>query len=278
MKVIDCTPGKKEEGASRLLGDWKRALHLNGDWAEELKAQDEVIAHLHKVLNNSYFILRNVPLDEVDIPIPLVLVGPTGVSVLSTSSTRGVFRVKGSAWEGLDSRRKVYKNARPNLIARAALMARAVQKYLNRRGYELLTVEPVLIFTNPGIHIELIHPEVRVVLIDALDRFAAGLLQNRFVLDREAVQKMVDTLNVNAVEIEGEDILSFERDAFDFVDDTEVKRGAATVALNPERFDKISPYVDKMPFSTSQWLALALLIGVNVIILTALALLVLLAG
>jgi hypothetical protein len=271
MKVIDCSPDKDKEGASRLWDNWKRTLQVGGSWTEEVKAQDDVITYLHKVLNNRYFVLRNVILEGLDVPIPLTLVGPMGVVVVYTSPTRGVFRAKGDLWEILDPRRRVYKEVRPNLIKRVGLMARVIDKYLQKFGYKLPAIEPVLVFTDPGTHIELVNPQVRIVLVDALDRFVAGLLRSPVVMDSEDVQNVVDTLNINASEIDGEDILAIERDDFDFIDDDEFRRRATVPAIDATRFDKISPAVEKMPFSYRQWLLLGLLLVINIIVLLVLA-------
>jgi hypothetical protein len=51
-----------------------------------------------------------------------------------------------------------------------------LQAFIERQGVKLpKPVEPVLLAANPGMHVESMQPIVRVVMIDALERWAASL-------------------------------------------------------------------------------------------------------
>jgi hypothetical protein len=53
-------------------------------------------------------------------------------------------------------------------------------------------VEPVLVASNPAVHIDSLRPIVRVVMSDAIKQFAVSLLQARVVLKSELVYDLVD--------------------------------------------------------------------------------------
>jgi hypothetical protein len=58
----------------------------------------------------------------------------------------------------------------------------------------MLTAEPILLATNPGMHVDTIRPLVRVVLSDALERFAVSVSQARALQSPEDAQLIIDRL------------------------------------------------------------------------------------
>jgi hypothetical protein len=73
-------------------------------------------------------------------------------------------------------------------------MTRAVETFLARRGHHIMEIQSVLLFSNPGTHVDVIRPAIRVVLMDGLDRFISGLTQTRTFLTSEDIQQIVDAL------------------------------------------------------------------------------------
>ncbi len=199
-------------------------------------------------MDNRYVILRNVQLEGLDIPIPLILVGPTGARVIYPSASRGVYRARGETWEQMDDRAQVYRAATPNLISRTQLMAQAVSAYLTGRDMPLPEVEPVLMFSDPGTHVETVRPLVRVVLVDGLERFVAGLLQSRSYLDKENVQKIVVLLT----QLSGLDLDASpypERDAFTYADEKKPSQ-LSTLADRLPRGERMVSSLTKSPSPT----------------------------
>ena len=73
--------------------------------------------------------------------------------------------------------------------------ARALQKYLQFQKIENPgQIEPVLISTDPGAHIESMRPVARVVQSDAIKQFAASLSQARPVLRPEQVYELAERI------------------------------------------------------------------------------------
>jgi hypothetical protein len=195
MKVIDRSP-KPEEGTGidKLRDRLRKIMEFGLSWESDIQAQEVIITQMGKALSNKYILLRNVQLEGLDIPIPLILVGPQGLFVMYTSALKGVYRAKGETWAEMHSRTRRFEPARPNLITRTLLMTRAVETFLARRGHHILEIQSVLLFSNPGTHVDIIRPAIRVVLMDGLDRFISGLAQTRTFLTGEDIQHIVDAI------------------------------------------------------------------------------------
>jgi hypothetical protein len=237
-----------------------------------MESQEGLIAALEKALDNRYNMLRNVTLEGLDIPIPLVLVGPPGIRVIYPSAARGIFRAKADIFEFMDERTQSYRSANPNLMTRTALMGQAVATFLTARGMPPMDVEPVLYFSDPGTHVETVRPVVRILLVDGLERFIAGLLQSRIFLDKEEVQKMTDQF-LKSMGISERDLSPFpERDAFSFSDYSGDKPSLGDRLPRGEGMVKT---LNKIPFSGRQWFLLGCMVVVNIVVLIAFVLLVL---
>ena len=270
MKIIDCSPEPQENIFTIKLKELWRTLFSGSSWREEEQAKEKTVKYFQGVLNNRFYMLLEVQLEGFEAPIPAIIVGPTGIHVINISAVQGVFRGKGDIWEELDTRKNQYVSAKPNLITWTAGMARSIETYFERRGFAVST-EPALIVTSPGIHIELETPSIRVILADSLQRYVTYLVQGDLVLDSAEVQNIVDVLNTTMREFDGENILAIEQDEFDYEDEYGLDGGSRKPTVDVAKFDKISPYIQQMPFSSRQWAALGVLVLVNVIVLAVLA-------
>jgi len=191
MKIIDQSPKPAENDfLAKLPEPLKNITFFGGARKGDVLAEDTMVGFLEKHLSNKYTLLQNASLVGLDIPIPLILIGPQGVQVIYASSAKGVFRAKNDKWEKMAGGK--YQPNRPNLITRTTLMARAVESFLNSQSLRLPEIQPVLFFANPGTHVDSIRPVVRIVLMDGLDPFATGILQSPTALTGEEVQKVVD--------------------------------------------------------------------------------------
>jgi len=270
MKIINCSPEPQENIFTIKLKELWRTLFSGSSWREEAQAKEKTVKYFQGVLNNRFYMLLEVQLEGFEAPIPAIIVGPTGIHVINISAVQGVFRGSGDIWEELDTRKNQYVSAKPNLITQTAGMARSIETYFERRGFAVST-EPALIVTSPGIHIELETPSIRVIPADSLQRYVTYLVQGDLVLDSAEVQNIVDVLNTTMREFDGENILAIEQDEFDYEDEYGLDGGSRKPTVDVAKFDKISPYIQQMPFSSRQWAALGVLVLVNVIVLAVLA-------
>jgi hypothetical protein len=191
MKIIDHTPYFDTETGKISFFDRARAmLKFGSTWIREVEAQNEIMPVLGKVLDKNYTLLRNVTPPGLEASFPFILVGPTGVFVIYVTPIAGMYRAKGDQWGTISG--NALKNEKPNLLTRTERMARAIQVFLQRQGYLSLTsVEAILLCSDLSVHVDSIRPIIRVVLRDALERFAISITQARVSLSPEAVQDVI---------------------------------------------------------------------------------------
>lgn len=195
MKTIDYSPLRGEDGSmslpDRLRGIWQYDL----SWYRDLKAQEAFITHLGKHLGNDFFLVRSLTWPGFGLPIPLVLVGPAGIQVISASALKGVYRLKQHNWALLDDRSRRYKLTRPNPVARLLIMTEAIAEHLAALQIPQENVNPVFYLFQPGIHVDAEDPAVRLVRPDAVDHFIASLLQKEPVLEEHQIEQIVEALS-----------------------------------------------------------------------------------
>jgi hypothetical protein len=197
MKIIDHTPYYNEKGKITFSDRLRASLKYGRTWLSEMEAQKSVLPVLEKNLDRRFVLLRNVSLPGLDASIPFILIGPPGVSVIYVTNLVGMYRARGDQWAtGTGNNLKPEKI---NLLTRTDQLARAVQQYLNSHGIKDLSgVEPVLLCCNPSIHVDSIRPIVRIVLRDALERFAISLTEAVPILTHDRVYRMVDLITIPA--------------------------------------------------------------------------------
>lgn len=192
MKLIDHTPFFKDgqiSATDRLKAMWK----YGASWLKEVEAQQVAIEALEKGLGRGYTLLRNATLPGLDVEIPLILIGPTGIYVLYVTALRGTYRARGEEWGSIEG--ESFRPARVNLLRRVARLGRALQVYLQKQGFtDLPPVEAVLLCADPGLLVESARPIVRVVQRDALERFAISISQGRVVLGADRIQQIVNRI------------------------------------------------------------------------------------
>jgi hypothetical protein len=194
MKVIERSPiggdGGPNSITDRIKGIWQFGL----SWDRDLQAQSELLRHLGNTLDNTYTIIRNVALPGFSLPVPLVLIGRTGVRTFYASGVKGIFRVKGDNWYQLAEKDRRYKLDRPNLVRRTELMSRAIIDYLGKNSIYLDEAEAVLFFAQPGFHVDAPESPVRMLQIDGVNRYAASLKEEKTVLDAMEIHHIIDVL------------------------------------------------------------------------------------
>ncbi|MGD9093345.1 MAG: hypothetical protein PVF74_10890 [Anaerolineales bacterium] len=272
MKVIDNPNTDQKDSSSSQTSSVLSSLRFGRNWAEDMKAQDTVVNSFGRMLDNNYLMLRNVTLEGLDIPIPLILVGPPGLSVIYPSASRGIFRASEEKWEKLQDRQRGFKLVQPNIITRVRLMAQAVSTFLTTSQYSSLEVEPVIMFTDPGTHVETAHPAARIVHSDGLDRFIAGLFKARVLLSRPDANKIANMLMGPKIVSEEGDVTAPE-DEFSFAE--QGPPPGPSLADQIPKGEGVVKSINKVPFSMKQWLVLGLLIVVNIFVLLALVVLIL---
>lgn len=251
MKIINRSAFVQEDGTLPLPNRLKGILQFGFTWQRDVEALSTVVQRLQRVLSGKFVLIRGLSLPGLRLEIPGVLVGPGGIYVFYASALRGIYRIKGNRMARMDTTTRQFKPAEPNVVRRTQLMAKAVQAFFQRKGVEIPLLEPVLVFTEAGIHIDAARPAVRLVQIDVLDRFAARLMQSRRRLSPEDVDYLVrlllnPTLKADrsmpvAAEEEPAEVSGLEALSFEEPLSKTLPPAMAETAGAPEEEDSITP-------------------------------------
>jgi len=255
MKVLDYSPIPFNGGKIPLQEKIKGIFQLGFTWISEMKSQEVVVANLSRVLDNRYTLLRNVPLPEGGVTIPLILFGPQGITVICNSPLRGIFRASGDSWEIMDNRLRNFKPTRPNLLKRSELMTRAFDSFLKQHEYKI-DADGVLIFTDPGIHVNTMHPNIRIILMDAIDRFGARLIQEEQVMSVEDIRTIINSLEI-ALQPEEKEIESSRI----------IPHQQLAESVDSGFQQAIQPLQKRLDFSKRQWILLGGFITIDILVL-----------
>jgi len=250
MRVIDCS--LVELKRSPLDGFFRRMRSLIGMEESDQEAQERIVARLGRGLpDNRFVLLRNLTLSSFGSPIPLTLVGPSGIYTFHVSGKKGLYRAKEDTWSEMNKTTRRYQPARVNLIRLSTSYAQVVGAFLDQKGRDRPEITPVLLFSHPGVHVESVRPAIRLVLMDAIDRFIAGLPQKPEVLNPLEVKGLVDTLeSIKKKQVE-EDLLA------EAARKEQAQKKATQVRPLPQL--NLPPFLANLRFNTLQWILLGIL-------------------
>ena len=193
MKIIDKTPLVNENGELSVPQRVQGMLKFGFNWPMELQAQKAIVTFFDRQLEKGYTLIRNMTLGASGITVPIILLGPAGIYVIHVTYLRGRYEARGSAWN--EESGTTFQPASTNLIQQTTRMAAAVKAFIERQGVKLpVSIEPVLIAANPGLHVESVKPAVRVLMIDGIKSFVTGLSTAGRVLSAEAVHEFTERL------------------------------------------------------------------------------------
>jgi len=168
-------------------------LKFGLNWPTELAAQGAIVTFFERQLSKGYTLIRNMTLGESGIMIPIILLGPTGILVIQVTHLKGRYQAKGDSWNvesGND-----YKPAPVNLIKRTLQMARALKLHIERQGVTLpVDVDAVIVAGDPGLQIESERPAIKVMMIDGIKPFVAGLATARPTMSVEAAFELTERI------------------------------------------------------------------------------------
>lgn len=235
----------------------------------EEHAEDAIIAHFMRGLDNRFVMLRNLPMEGTKEKFPPILIGPTGFVMLNLSAAGGDYRAKEESWWEMNKTTHRFGPGRPNLIKQTQEYAQRLAGLLDKHQKTHPPIIPVLIFVNPGVHLETSNPAIRLVRMDGVESLIGSLLSSEEILDRNEINYLSDVLEVMAnpektIPVgEGEDF--FGRDLL------EPKQKPTFKLPNIKLPTKLSlPAIEeKFNFTSRQWFIIELLMVLTIIALLA---------
>ena len=266
MKVVDRSPYIAKPGRMTLKDRVEGSVMHGFSWPQEFEAQQVCIDIIGKILGDEFTLFRNISLDNLEISIPLVLVGPPGLFVMFVTPQIGSFRAKESEWLSLESARNA-KPVLPNLLVRTSLMAQAIDVHLAKYNVAAPHARPVLVCTNPHMFVECVHSIVDVQLNDTIEYFATNLSKEPAIFTPDYLQKIVDGM-VPPEEPEPTS-LPEENQVVASEAGQPVPQGVQTGEKQPASITakKKSGGHKWFRFSRGQWLALGVIIFIEVVAL-----------
>lgn len=194
LNVLNYIPLVENDGTvtpiNRLLG----VLQYGQTWYKEIQSQDIVISLLTKLLSDRFTLVRNFTLPEEEISIPLLLISGSGVWMIAVTDMPGIFKTHGKEFLEMDSKTQEFVPAKTNLVMRTLLLSRAFEEFLQKNKVTIPPIESVLIFTNPGVDITTGDASIRVLLIDALNRFVNSLTTTPIRMEAGTSKRVIDLI------------------------------------------------------------------------------------
>jgi hypothetical protein len=265
MRLIEPKQKKLKKNSIQMIVNQIRQLLPIGK--TDANAEDAILIRFLKGLDNRFVMLHNLQLEKIGPPFPPILVGPTGLVVLNISSEKGFFKVKEDSWWKMDKTTHRFNPGRPNLIKQSQDYAKKLATILDVHGKSHPEIVPVLIFANPGVHIETTNPALRIVLMDGVDSLITTFLNSDEVLQPNEINFLSDSLEVMAnpdiaIPIgEGEDF--FGQDLFV----PEKKAPPKMPSINIPTKMSLPAVEEKLPFTKKQWIILIVLLFSTIVIL-----------
>jgi hypothetical protein len=264
MRIHDFSEIKAKDGKLSFSDRINASFKYGFSYPSDIAMQEDFIAVVGKDIDQRFTLLRNYPIKEIEVYVPLILVGPPGVLVIVLSRKRGLFRAKDDQWLEMSGKR--FKPAKDNLIRRTQLYIRAVQKVLQQVGFPDTEIDGLLVGMHPGMTIDTQHPAVRAIQLDALRYWSTQIMQVPPVLSPERIYQIVAALTDFA---ERDEKAEAEKEA---------ARRKAAAEPQPDKLTKtLAPVEKKLNFTTQQWIVLALLLFGTIAVLFMFMLIILLS-
>jgi hypothetical protein len=265
MKLIelDRKPAEKDslQKALNQIGNFF-AFSKTGEHAE-----DAIIARFTRGLDNRFIMLRNLPQEGLADRIPAILIGPPGLILLNMSPVQGYFRAKEETWWEMSKSTHRFNPGRPNLIKQSQEYAQKLAAILDKRQRAHPEIVPVLVFLNPGVHVETSNPAMRIVLIDGVENLIGSIVNSEEVLTANEIDYLADTLEIignpeKAIPMgEGEDF--FGRDLLA----PEKKATFSLPKIKLPTSQSLSSMENKINLSPHQWLIIEILMILVILVL-----------
>jgi len=265
MKLIEPTQKTEKKNNFQKISDQIKQILPFGKTDEH--AGDAILARFLKGLDNRFILLYNLQLENIGPPFPPIVLGPSGLYVLNISSENGFFKARENSWWKMDKTTHRFNPGRPNLIKQSQEYAKKLATILDVHGKSHPEIIPLLIFANPGVHIETTNPAIRTVLMDGVDSLISAILNSDEAITPNEINFLADSLEVlsnpdKAIPIgEGEDF--FGRDLFEPEKKASPKMPSITIPT-----DMSLPVVEeKLLFSKKQWIILIVLLLSTIVLL-----------
>lgn len=265
MKLIESAQKSLETDRIKMVA-YQLGRLLQFTNSDEL-AEDAIVARFMRGLDDRFVMLRNLQLEDNGGIFPPILVGPSGLVVLSVSRARGFYKAKDDTWWEMDKSTHQYIAAHPNLLRQAKNYAQKLAEILDAHGKSHPDILPVMVFANAGVHIETVNPAIRIVLMDGVESLIESLVKGKEVLQPTEINFLSDSLetiaNSEKVMPVGEEKDIFGRDLL--LPENKASLKLPEVPLPADL--SLPPVEEKLKFTRKQWFILEVLLVLTILVL-----------
>jgi hypothetical protein len=188
-------------------------------------------------------------------PIPLILVAPSGTTVINPKNKKGFFRAEGKKWEVMGQGDE-YKPAFNNLIHETWVYQKTVEGYLKRHNFKAPNLSGALIFVSPETHIESIAPVVKVVRADGIKNFARRLAISKPAFTDLDFRNLLRLLTNPSLPKE---------------DKKPVRIEAPSLKVEPSKIEEnLNSLIDTVNFNRREWIIIGILLVFVILVLIVL--------
>jgi hypothetical protein len=273
MKIMEYSPGNEKSSALDDFSNRFDSLLKEVPFGrKEGKALQAMIAQMERTLSNKFFLLRNAPFAGLEKTDSLILVGPPGIYLLNANAKKGIYRAKDETWSEMTGRNRQFEPVQPNLIKDTLQLSSCLGDFLAERLPQVPTITPLLIFPNPGTHVDTVRPAVRIIMMDGLERFISRLSIESPQLTNEEVQAIVTRIMQPPLDAHQSEESTHLADKSRL----ELQALKPVLALEPAVTKNITSLSDKLHFSPRQWIFLGVIAAVNIILLITFLIIILL--
>ncbi len=264
MKLIE--PAVKKTEGDRLQHYFTQFSQKLTTSKTSEQSEQAIIARFLRNLDDRFLLLHNLQPEGFGVPIPALLIGPSGMMLINISDEKGFFRVEGEAWEKMD-RTNRFRPARINLIQQTQDYARRLGMILDVHGKAHPEIVPILLFAKAGVNIESTKPAIRIVLMDGVDSLLSSFLHGHPTLTTNEINYLSESVellaNPDKALPKGETEDFFGRDFL-----VAEKKPSAKTPVGP-RSEKIpfSPNEKKLKFTQKQWVTMVIVLMLTIIVL-----------
>lgn len=265
MKLIDFSrKAAQESSLQKSVSQIRERLPFLGKTTAQI--QEMILARFMRGLDNRFTMIQNFTPEGQLKPISFILVGPPGVAAINLNMDKGVYRAKDDNWLELNKSTRKFGMAQVNLIKQSQNIAKSVSGFLTQRGQTVSEVTPILLFSDPGVHIDSNRPAIHLVLADGIDRLIASFLQANETLNSIEVKAICDVFDNIANPVAP--VAGAEEDIFgkDLGLGVEKPKPKAPLPV-PELNLDLPPFMKRLKFTRAQWIILGIIIVLNILVL-----------
>ena len=265
MKLIEPTQTSVEKDRIQMVTDRISRFFTYANSDEH--AEDAIVARFMRGLDNRFVMLRNLQLEGKGNIFPLILVGPSGLVVINMSRVKGFFKARDDSWWEMNKTSQQFGPVYPNLLKQSKDYAQKLAEILDAHGKSHPEILPVLVFANPGVHVEASNPVIRIVLMDGVESLIDSFRKGNEVLQPTEINFLSDSLETIA-NSEKPIPLPEEEDFFgrDFL--VPKKKAPLKLPEIPIPTDlPLPPIEQKLKFTRVQWIILEVLLVLTILVL-----------